>query len=153
MFLNSLLLWLITKVLWSGATSICDGFILMNITVVIFCDTLEKDYRLTSKDGAASQWIAFPTSHLPSLCKFSHQPGKIWILPQVDSEILTLNFRRQFKVFNMQLLTASLVSIKKNIWGWNFDGTWLAFPKLKRFDENCHQEKHAFWLLWKSNVC
>ena len=27
MFLNSLLLWLITKVLWSGATSICDGFI------------------------------------------------------------------------------------------------------------------------------
>ena len=28
MFLNSLFLWLITKVLWSGATSICDGFIL-----------------------------------------------------------------------------------------------------------------------------
>ena len=32
MFLNSLLLWLITTVLWSGATSICDGFIISQIS-------------------------------------------------------------------------------------------------------------------------
>ena len=30
-FFNSLLLWLKTTVLWSGATSICDGFIIMGM--------------------------------------------------------------------------------------------------------------------------
>ena len=39
MFLNSLLLWLITKVLWSGATSICDGFILMDGGSSIHCES------------------------------------------------------------------------------------------------------------------
>ena len=36
MFLNSLFLWLITKVLWSGATSICDGFISLVSQFIIY---------------------------------------------------------------------------------------------------------------------
>ena len=68
MFLNSLLLWLITKVLWSGATSICDGFIQLtnnccdsiqhNIQwTIIVCDSIHKNIQFNSKGSIEIGWI------------------------------------------------------------------------------------------------
>ena len=124
MFLNSLLLWLITRVLWSGATSICDGFIINHnssshcsalprynkLVILKVFSTLGATFELS--EGEFDGWAYFKFKILP-LAKGCH--------PSPTPQFFWTSFKRGGGHFDVQKFWSKFCMILKAFWQHKID--------------------------------